>query len=205
MDLYLEDFQIADMVQGVAATIQPLVQKRGNTLEVRAADDLGVMKADLTKVRQVLLNLLSNSSKFTEAGTISLDAAKEKFEGEDWIRFTVTDTGIGMTPAQVANLFQPFSQADATTTRKYGGTGLGLAITRRFCQMMLGDVVVESVPVGARSSRSACRSRPRTSPPNPRRPRSHPERLGRTPAASRRSGHRRRPDGARPDVARPGP
>jgi CheY-like chemotaxis protein len=113
------------------------------------------MRADLTKVRQALFNLLSNASKFTTHGTISLAVAREAIsafsppglggtEGGDWVTFRVSDTGIGMTPEQMAKLFQPFMQADASTTRQYGGTGLGLTITKRFCQMMGGDIAVES-------------------------------------------------------------
>jgi CheY-like chemotaxis protein/anti-sigma regulatory factor (Ser/Thr protein kinase) len=104
------------------------------------------MHADLTKVRQALFNLLSNAAKFTENGTVTLTVERETVEGDDWLRFSVADTGIGMTPEQLGKLFQPFSQADASTTRKFGGTGLGLALTQRLCQMMGGDINVESAP-----------------------------------------------------------
>src|SRR5262245_19012366 len=144
MDLYLETFDVAGMLRDVAATVQPLVQQKGNRLVLDHAENLGAMHADVTKVRQVLFNLLSNASKFTEQGAITLTATPEVVEGTAWVVFRVADTGIGMTPEQLANLFQAFTQADASTTRKYGGTGLGLAITRRFCQMMGGDVAVES-------------------------------------------------------------
>jgi CheY-like chemotaxis protein len=146
MDLYLESFDVEEMVRGVVDTIRPLVEKNSNTLEVACDDDLGQIRADLTKLRQALFNLLSNASKFTEGGTIRLDATREEIDGREWVAFKVADTGIGMTPEQVAKLFRPFTQADASTTRKYGGTGLGLTITRRFCQMMGGDVFVESEP-----------------------------------------------------------
>src|SRR5207248_11526817 len=96
--------------------------------------------------RQALLNLLSNANKFTDHGTISIDARQREEDGRDWITISVADTGIGMTPEQMGRLFQEFSQADASTTRKYGGTGLGLAISKRFCQMMGGDITVESNP-----------------------------------------------------------
>jgi signal transduction histidine kinase len=109
-----------------------------------SSDPLGSMHADLTKVRQVLLNVLSNACKFTEQGTITLQVSREGKAGSEWIAFRVTDTGIGMAAEQLDKLFQAFSQADTSTTRKYGGTGLGLAITRRFCQMMGGDIMVES-------------------------------------------------------------
>jgi signal transduction histidine kinase/DNA-binding response OmpR family regulator len=144
MDLYLETFDIATMIQEVVTTIRPLVDKNANTLEVAGADGLGVMQADLTKVRQGLFNLLSNASKFTQGGTISLHVAREAVDGVDWVTFRVSDTGIGMTSEQMERLFQAFSQADASTTRQFGGTGLGLAITKKFCQMMGGDITVES-------------------------------------------------------------
>ena len=144
MDLFLEDFDIAPMVQDVAGTISPLVEKNGNTLEVQSVDSPGAMHADLTKVRQALFNLLSNACKFTEQGTITLGVTREMVDGADWVRFRVSDSGIGMTPEQMRKLFQAFSQADSSTTRKYGGTGLGLAISQKFCQMMGGDITVES-------------------------------------------------------------
>ncbi len=105
------------------------------------------MHGDLTKVRQVLLNLVSNACKFTHGGTVRLTAGRSAGDdGRAWVTFAVTDSGIGMTPEQMAKLFRPFTQADASTTRKFGGTGLGLAISRRFCQMMGGDVTVTSEP-----------------------------------------------------------
>jgi CheY-like chemotaxis protein/anti-sigma regulatory factor (Ser/Thr protein kinase) len=102
------------------------------------------MRADLTKVRQALFNLLSNACKFTERGTVGLAVGREELDGQDWMVFSVSDTGIGMTPEQLAKLFEAFSQADAATTRRFGGTGLGLALSRRLCRMMGGDVTVES-------------------------------------------------------------
>ena len=141
MDLYLENFDVAMVVADVAGTVQPLVQKKNNTFKVHCPDDIGVMRADLTKVRQSLFNLLANAAKFTENGEITLDVRRDG----DFRLFVVRDTGIGMTPEQTAGLFEAFSQADASTTRRYGGTGLGLAITRRFCRMMGGDATVESV------------------------------------------------------------
>ena len=144
MDLYLETFDVGKTVRDVTATIQPLVDKKGNKLEVHIAEDLPDMHADMTKVRQSLFNLLSNASKFTENGRITLDVSREDEEGAPWVLMRVTDTGIGMTEEQVAKLFEPFTQADRSTTRKFGGTGLGLAITRRFCRMMGGEVTAES-------------------------------------------------------------
>ena len=144
MDLYLETFEINSLIKDVVATVQPLVEKNHNELKLNIADDLTTIFADLTKVRQSLFNLLSNASKFTENGTITLSLQRYLHQGEDWINFQVSDTGIGMTQEQIGKLFKAFTQADASTTRKYGGTGLGLTITQKFCQMMGGDISVES-------------------------------------------------------------
>jgi signal transduction histidine kinase len=147
MELHLETFDIVSMLREVVNAIQPLAEEKANTLEVNFAGDLGTMRADLTKVRQSLLNLLGNACKFTERGKIMLTVSREREGGRvpaDWITFRISDTGIGMSREQMAKLFQPFTQADASTTRKYGGAGLGLSITKRFCQMMGGDVTGES-------------------------------------------------------------
>ena len=144
MELYIETFGIQEMVEGVAVIIHPLVDRNTNTLEIHCEDSLGSIRADMTKVRQVLFNLLSNASKFTERGTISLDVSRKTEDGTDWVSFSVTDTGIGMTLEQMGTLFKTFSQGDASTSRKYGGTGLGLALSRGLCQMMGGDITVES-------------------------------------------------------------
>jgi DNA-binding response OmpR family regulator/anti-sigma regulatory factor (Ser/Thr protein kinase) len=144
MELFPENFEIKRLVEDVVATIHPLIDKNGNSLKVELSDNLGTMHTDLTKVRQSLFNLLSNASKFTEKGQISLKVDRHLTKKGDWITFLVKDTGIGMTPEQQNKLFQAFTQADASTTRKYGGTGLGLAITKRFCQMMGGDITVRS-------------------------------------------------------------
>jgi GAF domain-containing protein/CheY-like chemotaxis protein/anti-sigma regulatory factor (Ser/Thr protein kinase) len=144
MELYLETFDVAMLIKDIAAVIAPLAAKNANRLDVRCAGTIGAMRADLTKVRQALFNLLSNACKFTERGTITLAVTRERLDGCDELAFSVHDTGIGMTPEQLARLFEAFSQADAATTRKYGGTGLGLALSRRLCRMMGGDVTVES-------------------------------------------------------------
>ena len=146
MELFLESFDVAELIDEVASTIRPLVEKNSNTLHIKRAPDLGVMHADQIKVRQGLFNLLSNAAKFTQEGKVTLDAGRERMDDSEWIVFRVTDTGIGLSPEQIVKLFQDFTQADASTTRKFGGTGLGLALTRRFCQMMGGDVTVHSVP-----------------------------------------------------------
>jgi signal transduction histidine kinase len=142
MELHPETFDVAWMVEEVAGTAHPLAQKNGNRLDVRCPPDAGSLHTDAVKLRQVLLNLLSNACKFTEAGTVTLAVDRSP----EWIRFQVRDTGIGMTDEQQARLFAAFSQADSAVARRYGGTGLGLAISRRFCQLMGGDVTVESAP-----------------------------------------------------------
>ncbi len=141
MELYLETFDVADLLANVDSTVRPLVQRNESTLEVRTAGELGSIHADLTRVRQILLNLLSNAGKFTEQGTVTLTARRE----DDAVTFAVADTGIGMTDEQVGRLFQAFSQAEASTKTKYGGTGLGLAISRQFCRLMGGDLTASSV------------------------------------------------------------
>ncbi len=145
MELYLESFDLGAMIKDVVFTVEPLAEKEGDQIRLDLIDDLGVMHADLTKVRQCLLNLLSNAIKFTERGLIQVRARREAGDGGvDRVAIEVSDDGIGMTPEEQARLFRPFVQADASTTRKYGGTGLGLTITRRFCQMMGGDIAVRS-------------------------------------------------------------
>lgn len=153
MELYREIFEIRTLIQGVESTTKPLVREKNNTLIINCPEDIGSMCADVTKVRQSLFNLLSNAAKFTENGTITLDVVRlsapppgliqpEK-EGE-WICFAIQDTGVGMTAEQTAKVFEEFSQADVSTTRKFGGTGLGLSISRRFCRMMGGEITVTS-------------------------------------------------------------
>ncbi|WP_342447514.1 response regulator [Rhizobium favelukesii] len=134
------------MVQDAATTAQPLAQKNRNRIIIRCPDDIGSMRADQLRVRQILLNLLSNACKFTENGQVTIGATCAKHDGGDGVIFTVADTGIGMTPQQMTNLFQEFSQADSSTTRKYGGTGLGLAISQRLCRAMDGEITVDSTP-----------------------------------------------------------
>jgi len=146
MELSLETFDIATLIAEVASTIGMQAAKNGNTLEISHAPDIGVMRGDLSKVRQGLFNLVSNAAKFTHDGQIKVLAEREEMDGREWIWFRVLDTGIGLSADEIVRLFQPFTQADASTTRRFGGTGLGLALTRRFCQMMSGDVTVHSVP-----------------------------------------------------------
>ena len=146
MELQLESFPVSSLVEDVVTTIRPLVEKNANRLRVECPADLGLLHADPTRVRQALLNLTSNAAKFTENGLVTISATRRHEGDGDWITLAVADTGIGMTAEQTAKLFQDFTQADASTTRKYGGTGLGLAISRRFCRMMGGDIIVQSVP-----------------------------------------------------------
>jgi signal transduction histidine kinase/DNA-binding response OmpR family regulator len=141
IELFLETFAIAPLLGEVTDTLSPLVAKNHNALVINCPANIGSMRADVTKLRQSLFNLLSNASKFTENGTITL-AVERRESG--WVTFSVSDTGIGMTLAQQQKLFQPFTQADASTTRKYGGTGLGLVITRQFCELMGGTLQVKS-------------------------------------------------------------
>ncbi|MGA3039940.1 MAG: PAS domain-containing sensor histidine kinase [Bryobacteraceae bacterium] len=144
VQLSTERFAVAPVIHEVAATFQPLVEKNSNRLDVACAEGLGYMVADQTRTRQVLINLLSNACKFTERGTVRLEARQVRGESAHWVEFQVSDTGIGMSPEQIERLYRPFMQADASTTKKYGGTGLGLAISRRLCQMMGGSLSVES-------------------------------------------------------------
>ena len=142
MELHIESLSVAVLVEDVASTVRPMAEKNGNLLRVECDAEVGMMRADPTRVRQALLNLASNAVKFTEQGLVTIAAARER----ETVVLRVSDTGIGMTPEQIARLFQDFTQADASTTRRYGGTGLGLAISRRFCRTMGGDITVESEP-----------------------------------------------------------
>lgn len=162
MSLELETFAIDTLIWEVVTTIQPLIDKNDNQLAIECPENIGPFHADITKVRQMLLNLMSNAAKFTKQGQIELRVRRTRekplkgedssltarspyeVEGQEWIFFRVKDTGIGMTREQLEQVFKPFTQADASTTRKYGGTGLGLTITQKFCQMMGGDIKVES-------------------------------------------------------------
>jgi signal transduction histidine kinase/DNA-binding response OmpR family regulator len=160
MELFLETVDVASLVKDVSTTVGPLIDKNGNTLVVDMADDIGEMEADATKLRQILFNLLGNAAKFTEGGRIELRVERRELESRDesagplsrstlhapLVTFVVSDTGIGMTQEQVGRLFEAFSQAEASTTRRFGGTGLGLTLVRHFCRMMGGDVTVRSRP-----------------------------------------------------------
>jgi signal transduction histidine kinase/CheY-like chemotaxis protein len=146
MTLHLETFDVVPMIRQIVSTLERAAVKNANIIKVHIDDGVGTMRADVTKVRQILFNLVSNACKFTDSGTISISVQPMTSEGEEWIRFQVTDTGIGITPKQRQQLFQEFAQADTSISRKYGGTGLGLAISHRFVQMMSGQIQVDSDP-----------------------------------------------------------
>lgn len=144
IDIYTEDFNFELLLDEIAVTIHPLIQEKGNELIINSPEPVGTIHNDMTKMRQIVFNLLSNAAKFTEAGKITIGIQTEMVGDTEWLDISVTDTGIGMTPSQVANVFDEFTQADSSTTRKYGGTGLGLPISRHFTQMMGGDITVTS-------------------------------------------------------------
>jgi signal transduction histidine kinase/CheY-like chemotaxis protein len=146
LELNLEKIAVAPLVDEVVGTARTLAEQNKNRLSADCPPDLPPIEADAMRLRQILLNLLSNACKFTKEGEITLRVGRASHKGQESIEFSVTDTGIGMTPEQMARLFEEFAQADVTTARQFGGTGLGLAITRRLCQMMGGDVSVTSEP-----------------------------------------------------------
>jgi len=145
MELYIESFDLAAMLDNVIATIQPLMENRANHIEVSYENDLGEVQTDLTKIRQILLNLLGNAAKFTDHGKVKLTVQRQSHAASnDWLHFTIADNGIGISTEQQRRLFESFSQADGSSTRKHGGTGLGLAISRHFIEMLKGNIKVES-------------------------------------------------------------
>ncbi|MCG3194609.1 MAG: Sensor histidine kinase RcsC [Thermoanaerobaculia bacterium] len=144
MDLGLEAFDVSEVLEDVTSLLTPLLEKNRNRLERRILGDLGTMYSDATKVRQALFNVLSNATKFTHDGLVTLTAERLSRNGNGWLRFEIRDTGIGIPGAHLERLFQPFTQVDASTSRRFGGTGLGLAITREFCRLMGGEIFVRS-------------------------------------------------------------
>ena len=144
MDLYLEDFSIKEVAEDVANTAVSLVEKNANELVLDLQDELATLHGDVTKVRQILFNLISNAAKFTKQGKITLSARSDTIGDIPAVQLAVRDTGIGIPKEKLDHIFSEFSQADESTTRDYGGTGLGLALTKRFCEMMGGDIRVES-------------------------------------------------------------
>jgi two-component system sensor histidine kinase/response regulator len=148
MELELSTFEVKRMVEELTSTMTPVVAKNGNAFHVDVSPTAGTMQADVTKVRQILFNLLSNAAKFTSHGVVSLQVRTVLIDGLAHIEYAVSDTGIGLTDEHKARLFQPFAQADSSTARKYGGTGLGLALVHRFCELMGGTVVAETPALG---------------------------------------------------------
>ncbi len=148
MELELSRFDVGTVIEELTSTMDAVVRKNGNTLRVTTDASVGTMVADVTKVRQILFNLLSNAAKFTSNGTVSLAVSRTSDADDGMVQFAVTDSGIGLSDAHKARLFQPFAQADASTSRKYGGTGLGLALVARFCTLMGGSVAAESPAAG---------------------------------------------------------
>jgi len=146
VELETTAFPVAPVVESVLETVRPLARQNGNRLAAGYAAGPLVAVADVTRFRQSLVNLAANACKFTRDGRVTLAACHQRLDGRDWIAIQVRDTGIGITPAQMGKLFRSFSQADSSTTRKYGGSGLGLAISQRFCKLMGGDITVESTP-----------------------------------------------------------
>ncbi len=146
IDIEVQEFQVQDIIDTVGEMVKPLITENNNTLKVECAKNLGVMKSDLTRLRQILFNFLSNAAKFTEEGEIALRVFRESDIEGDTMVFSVSDTGIGMTKEQLDMVFQPFTQADTSTTRKYGGTGLGLTVNREIARLMGGEVMGKSSP-----------------------------------------------------------
>lgn len=146
MELHIENLDIQSLVQMVVGALCPLAQKNENQLLLDCPKDIGFMMGDETRIRQILLNLLGNACKFTQNGDVSLSVSREVVSGGKYVRFDISDTGIGIEPTNLEGLFDEFTQADSSTTRKYGGSGLGLAISRRLSRLMKGDVTVKSAP-----------------------------------------------------------
>lgn len=149
LEIYYDNFNLPLLVLEATTTIQPLLTKNNNRLTIDCPidcdDQFGEIWSDITRVKQILLNILSNACKFTKSGEIQVKVSRQNFAEEEYFYFEISDTGIGISPENIQNLFQPFHQADSSTTRQYGGTGLGLAISYRLCQMMGGDIMLQSV------------------------------------------------------------
>jgi signal transduction histidine kinase len=150
LDLHFETFDLSNLISEIVDTIRPAAEQNGNNLVVSCAPDLGTIHSDPTRLSQILLNVLGNACKFTHQGRVTLDARPTPAGPHEapgpWIEIQVHDTGIGMNAEQMARIFEPFAQADASTTRQYGGTGLGLAITRHLCRLLGGEITATSVP-----------------------------------------------------------
>jgi signal transduction histidine kinase len=146
MEIYPEAFSVAALLEGALSATRPLIEQNGNTLELQLADDLGELHTDQLKLRQILINLLSNAAKFTQHGVVTFTVGCETTDQGEWISFCVADTGVGMTDEQQLRIFEEFQQADYTIASQYGGTGLGLALSRRFCQLIGAEISMTSYP-----------------------------------------------------------
>lgn len=144
LELYCEEFDLPALIYSVEAIAKPLIAKKSNQLNIKIDKKLSKVTNDVTKIRQILFNMLSNAAKFTENGKVSLSVSRKKIKKQDYVEFKIQDTGIGMTKEQLDKIFSPFEQADKSTTRQFGGTGLGLTITKKFCEMMKGNIKVSS-------------------------------------------------------------
>lgn len=144
--LHLEDFDVGEVIEGIASTIEPLARKGDNTFTYTASGSLGIIHSDITRFRQILLNLLGNACKFTRNGRVELEARRSGEDDFEHIVCVVSDTGIGISQENIAKIFKPFQQADSSTTREHGGTGLGLTISKRFCELLGGSIRAESEP-----------------------------------------------------------
>ena len=144
IELYPETIDMKEFVEELSSSVGPIMEANGNSLEIACGEDVAEIVNDVTRLRQVVLNLVSNAAKFTHGGTVRLAVSGTTENDTRWLDIQVSDTGIGMSPEQIQQVFQPFTQADASTTRKYGGTGLGLAISKNYCEMMGGTIMVES-------------------------------------------------------------
>ena len=146
MDVYLEHVFLSRLVDEVKTIVEPMMKQNGNTLVIDCPPDIGSLQTDLTKLKQSIINLLSNAAKFTKQGNVTFRLSRQQPDGTPWVKFEVVDSGIGMTEEQMGRLFQAFTQADSSTTRNFGGTGLGLTITKHFCAMLGGSIDVKSTP-----------------------------------------------------------
>ena len=144
MTLHLETFAVKETAQSMLDIIYPAAEKNSNTVKLNIPDDIGDMYSDLTKLRQMVFNLLSNACKFTKEGTVTIEVKALTQHNREYIAFAVSDSGIGITDEQMNKLFQPFAQADSSTTRNFGGTGLGLTITKKFSEILGGEITVNS-------------------------------------------------------------
>jgi signal transduction histidine kinase/CheY-like chemotaxis protein len=144
MEAFIEEFDVGDLIDQLVGTAEPLMTTNNNHFKIERSDNLGNARQDITKLRQSLLNIISNAAKFTHEGTITLRTERKSQADGEWLVFAVSDTGIGIPADKLNHIFEEFSQADSSTTRDYGGTGLGLSISRNFCQMLGGDIAVSS-------------------------------------------------------------